>query len=211
MCFRKTIRRINTISIPSSLNKQQHFEDNDENFDYYKKRIDLLTEIKEFVRRLIDDCDQFLESKKDYKVTMKELKQALYKDKSIDSMLEENIKNLRENGLENLPEIEEIVPTRGETMLEGLLLSSVIVDCYMILRLLSIVWVVELVRANIFCLACTLVVFVICGGLNLQLLTAEKIGMDTWLYWACIRLLQFISLASCAGYLKQKQNTNINS
>ena len=107
--FVKTIEQIRLYSIPFSLQKQRHFEENNEKFDYYEKQVELLDKIATFLKENpIEICENLCENKKAYKLIKIQLKEALCKDGSISPMLEKNIKNLEEKGLSYLPIIEEL-------------------------------------------------------------------------------------------------------
>ena len=210
--FECVIGQIREYAIPFSLQKQRNFKEDDKNFEYYSKKTELLENILNFVGKLIDICEQIQSSKKKYKVTKVEVKQALYGDDSIDTMLEENIKDLAGKGLRNLLTIQELPPTIGDKILKVITISSIVFDIFMIIGFIVDVQTIKLFPFKLLFLICISYVCLFCIGEDLIILKLLKKGKDRgWLYWVCNRVFQSAFLLSYFCVRGKRINTWIDS
>ena len=203
--FVKTIKQIKFYSIPSSLQRQQHFAEDDENFDYYGKQVDLLNKIATFLQETpIKMCRNVYENNKAYNVIKIELKQALYKDDSINPMLEKNIKNLEEKGLSYLPIIEKAIPIIGEKVLKILTKIFIAMDIVIFFGISVDSWSINLVPLKCFYILLTFyyitMIYVLFEFLILDLI--KKTNNSSWGYWLSARLFQLVLLVVYFYFLR---------
>ena len=140
------------------------------------------------------------------------MKQALYGDDSIDTVLEENIKDLAGKGLRNLLTIQELPPTIGDKILKVITISSIVFDIFMIIGLIVDVQTIKLFPFKLLYLICISYVCLFCIGEDLIILKSLKKGKDRgWLHWVCNRVFQSAFLLGYFYVRRKRINTWIDS